>query len=92
MQISMAALIGNSIGSNNADLAQQIYKVCSVVAFFVVAIIVILSISFRYQIVCLFSKDEEVIEMATKVILIQQCFYFFDGYQGYLSGIIRGLG
>ena len=37
------------------------------------------------------TTDEEVIRMTSGVLLVMGSFYFFDGFQCYVAGPIRGL-
>ena len=71
MSASICTLVGNCIGADKVDLAKRIIKICNYVALTVVFVIVILFLIFRYQIFGLWTEDEEVLAMGTKVLMIQ---------------------
>ena len=46
---------------------------------------------FSDEIVSIFSRDIEVINLSKKILVIAMCFLFFDGIQGACVGILKGL-
>ena len=46
---------------------------------------------FSDEIISIFSRDIEVINLSKKILVIAMCFLFFDGIQGACVGILKGL-
>lgn len=92
IQEATCGIIGNCIGANNVPLAKRFFSI--ITKFTLASIIVIGTVIFlaRKNIVSLFTKDETIIDMTEKVLILVACMLLTDGMQGYLSGPIRALG
>lgn len=92
MQSGIVALLGNAVGANNINAARQLIKVITTLNVMIFGAMCFFAILFRYQIATIFTNDEEIIAILGKAYMIRLFFFFFDGIQCYMAGIIRALG
>ena len=85
-------VIGNSVGDNNAKLAKRYFKLTCPMALCIFIIIATSLILGRYPITRLFTKEPDVVALSVLLMPIVALKHVFDGMQGYLQGVIRGLG
>jgi MATE family multidrug resistance protein len=87
-----SAIIGQQIGKGDLNKAKQFYR-----SFRIVMVInMLLSCLFLYMIriplICMFTKDQKLIDLAESVIWILTFSTFPDGYKGMLKGVVRAIG
>jgi len=92
--ISVAAsiLIGNYLGEVNGMDAKKIAHTALQFAVGIEIVNAILLFTLRDYIPRMFTKDEDVIEMAASVFPIAAAFQIFDGIQATSGGVLRGCG
>ena len=92
LQEATTVVIGNSIGDGNTELARRYFKVTrTIVAFIFCAVALTLYLA-RVPITALFTHEPDVSALTIQVMYVVSIKHCFDGMQGYLQGVIRGLG
>ena len=85
-------MIGNSIGDNNPAQAKRFFKITAIIAWAVFILIASCLIAFRAPITALFTDEPDVTALSIQTMPVVGIKHIFDGIQGYLQGVIRGLG
>ena len=78
-QMSISALIGNSIGANKISLAKRYLRINSIFAGIIVLCIALTTLLNRETFIGFYTDDEDVIETGAKVMIVQQLFYSIGG-------------
>jgi Na+-driven multidrug efflux pump len=84
--------VGFALGENNPEAAKTAATVCRCIQTIVSAIQSTLLYSFAPDIGHIFTKDEEVIAVSTKLIRILGVYVFADGLQCAMTGVLKGVG
>ena len=91
LQEATTVVIGNSIGDNNPTLAKRFFKVTALIAWAVFILIASCLVALREPITALFTEEPDVTALSIKLMPVVGIKHVFDGIQGYLQGVIRGL-
>ena len=92
LQEATTVVIGNSVGDNQPELARRYFTVTRNLALPIFATIATVVSCLRSQIIAIFTKDPLVTVLSINVMTIVAIHHIVDGMQGYLQGVIRGLG
>ena len=87
-----SALVGQHIGKGDVAKAKQYYKTISVLVVALLIVVTLIMNTFRVQIVSVFSKDQNLLNLAVGAIWIVSINTFPDAFKGMQKGVIRGLG
>ena len=87
----MTALVGQRIGANDVPNAGQYYKYFKFYSISLVAILVTLQGTFKWQLAALFTNNKEVQTNTVAVIWVLQLNTLPDFYKGMLKGLITSL-
>ena len=87
----MTALVGQRIGANDVPNARQYYKYFKFYSIGLVAILVTLQGTFKWQLAALFTNNKEVQTNTVAVIWVLQLNTLPDSYKGMLKGLITSL-
>jgi len=92
IQEATCGIVGNCIGANNVKLAKQFFSIINKFSLFAVISLCTTLYFARESIVKFYTQEEEVVKIASDVLILISCAFFFDGLQGYLAGPIRAMG
>lgn len=92
MSIAASIRIGNLVGAGHVQTAQLTAKIVTAVGAGFMAISGILLASTHSFIGYLFSNDADVVAQVSRIAPIGGLFQVFDGIQGSIAGVLRGLG
>ena len=86
-------VVGNAVGSDNASLAKQYFKLTCGIALVTFLLLPIAVMYARKPIIGLFTEEKsEVFALTVKVVPIVGIKVIWDGMQGYAQGVIKALG
>ena len=90
--LAISALVGSSLGKGNIDQAKKVALVA--IALTTVSIIFIIAVIWTNAewIVCIYTKDPSIVELAVSNIRTYCVVLLLDGFQYNLQAIIKGLG
>ena len=91
LQEATTVVIGNAIGDNNTKLAKRYFKVTCQIGCGIFICIAFCVWYWKEPIVKLFTTEPEVLALTMATMYIVSIKHTFDGMQGYLQGVIRGL-
>lgn len=91
-QVASTALAGQSLGAKRPDLAMIFCKIGQRVVFFAALLLSVIVILFRREIIGLYSKTPEVVEMGSRVMLMIAVITFIQMTQVIFAGCLRGAG
>ena len=92
IQEAAGAIVGNCIGANDVLMAKKFFTLISKLALVTIAIMCLLTILLRREIVDIFTQDSEVKSITEDVLLLMALFFIFDGMQTFMQGPIRAMG
>jgi len=92
MQEATCALVGNSVGENNIPQAKRFFRISFAISSMAIILVIVLVFFTREQITRLYTNEELVVQTTVKTIPLLCIQFLWDGTQGYLQGVIRGLG
>lgn len=84
IQEAAGAIVGNYIGANDVLMAKKFFTLISKLAFVTIAIMCLLTILLRSEIVDIFTQDSEVKSITEEVLLLMAVFFIFDGMQTFM--------
>ncbi|MBQ9119598.1 MAG: MATE family efflux transporter [Lachnospiraceae bacterium] len=90
--IAASALVGQNLGAKRPDLSTIFGKVGQRIAFLASTGIFLLFLFGRYSLVELFSKDPEIIELGSTILILMALSTHFQTSQVVLNGCLRGAG
>lgn len=92
--VSIAATIrvGNLIGAGAGLQAKRAAKISIVSGVSFMAVMAYLMFVFRKDVARIFSNSMPVIQLTAQITPIATLFAVFDGFQGVMGGVLRGLG
>ncbi len=90
--VAGTALVGQMLGQKRPDKAVIYGKVSQRMAFVVAICIAAMVVVFRYPLVELFTKDDQVIALSAQVMLMVALFQPFQTSSVVISGCLRGAG
>jgi Na+-driven multidrug efflux pump len=89
---ALSALIGNSLGTGNIELAKRYVKFIFSICQFIVFIFVLLILLYSRNIVEFYTKDEVILEQAQMCLFAYTITFCLDSFQVLFQGLIKGLG
>ncbi|KAK3678099.1 hypothetical protein LTR78_002194 [Recurvomyces mirabilis] len=92
ISIAASTRVANLIGATLPDAAKVTGRVTIVFGTVVGIFNVILLSSLRYKVPQLFTSEQDVIELAAKVMPINAAFQLFDALAAQMNGLLRGVG
>lgn len=92
VSIAAAARVGNLIGEERLEDAQESARVAMYLGGLVMAFFAALFLLFRRELPALYNDDTAVIDLAAAILPIAAAFQLFDGLQVVAAGILRGMG
>ena len=92
LAIATSTRVANLIGANLSDAARKTAKVAVVAAFMVGMFNLTIFAALRRILPAVFTDDEPVIDVASRVILVCAVMQIFDSLAAVSHGILRGLG
>ena len=92
LSVASSTLVGQSLGELRSDLAIIYGKVLQRIGFIMSAMLSILIMIFRAQIIELFSSDPEVIEQGSFILIMLAGVILFQVSQVITTGALRGAG
>ena len=88
----VCAVSGNAIGANNVALAKRFVSLVAKITAGIVLFISFLLYLLSQEIAEIFTHEEEVTVLTSRVIQLVSVLYLLDSMQVYLCGPIRALG
>ena len=85
-------MIGNTIGAKSHQLTRKLIKITLLLSLIVNWILILWLTIFRYQLFSIFSNNEEVVVLASAIILISPLTMLGDFMQGMEIGIVLAMG
>ncbi|EFA81712.1 multi antimicrobial extrusion family protein [Heterostelium album PN500] len=92
ISIAVAVRVGHLLGSRHPFQARRAAWVGFILAMLAMIVVAIVLVAARYQIGKIYTKDQDVINIAAKILPIAALFQIFDGGQTIFQGIVRGMG
>lgn len=92
LAIATSTRVANLIGANLSDAAKKTTKVAIIAAFVVGFFNLTIFATLRRILPSIFTDDEPVIQLASRVILVCAVMQIFDSLAAVSHGILRGLG
>lgn len=92
LALGMASTIrvGTSVGAARFHVVRRTVAVTTVVGLLIALVVAFLLLTFRHQIVSLYSEDSEVLALAAQLLLLCALFQIFDASQVVSVGALRG--
>lgn len=92
LSLGMAAtiMVGQHLGEGEFKKAKEISYTAVGVGLLITCVTATLTIAFRYQIGAIFVKNQEVIQMASGLLLLAALYQFSDTIQVIVASILRG--
>lgn len=92
LALGMASTIrvGTNVGAARLHVVRRTVVVASIVGFFIALLVALILLTFRHQIVMLYSEDSVVLALAAKLLLLCALFQIFDASQVVSVGALRG--
>eukprot|EP01091_Cochliopodium_minus_P016462 TRINITY_DN6177_c0_g1_i1.p1 TRINITY_DN6177_c0_g1~~TRINITY_DN6177_c0_g1_i1.p1 ORF type:complete len:277 (+),score=53.19 TRINITY_DN6177_c0_g1_i1:925-1755(+) len=84
--------VGTYLGNGNPSIAKKVAYIGTFLTVSCMLINITLVSTTRKYIGLIFTKENEIIHLASKLLLIMCLVTFFDGFNATLSGILRGVG
>jgi len=84
--------ISNLVGENDVKGIKRSFRACFHLVIGYMSVVVIIVLFFARQIAAWHSPDQEVIRIATHLIVVACCFEIFDAIQVVCVGALRGIG
>jgi len=91
VSFAVAIRIGQAKGANNYPLIRIISRSSQLFALGLSLISATIFIVFRHELPALFTTDPQVVELASKILIIAGLFQVTDGLQVTCTGVLRGL-
>ena len=92
VSIAGSIRVGSLLGSNDPKRANLAGWICIALGVGFVSCTAIVLAVFRNLLGYIFTNDEVVVEIVSKVAVIAACFQLVDGIQGTSAGVLRGCG
>eukprot|EP00164_Ancoracysta_twista_P002635 GFYU01003507.1.p1 GENE.GFYU01003507.1~~GFYU01003507.1.p1 ORF type:complete len:545 (-),score=160.83 GFYU01003507.1:43-1677(-) len=90
--IAASARVGNALGRGRPKQAKLSTWVSLLVICAIEGVAATILISLRYHIPLIFTEADDVVDMAAGALPVVASFEFLDGFQGVVSGVLRGSG
>jgi len=90
--VATGVLVGNSLGSGRSLYAKLTSYIAIITAVAYMTLSAILMISLKDYIPIIFTNEENVINLASKIFPVAAAFQLFDGIGAVAGGIMRGSG
>lgn len=89
---AVSSLVGQSLGEKRPDMARIYVRVTNIMTGSIAAVLTVLLITLRVPIVSLFSRDPQIIELASPVVALIGSFMILQTITCIYSGALRGAG
>lgn len=89
---ALTSFVGQNIGARRFDRIKNGFRETMIMSTFVAVFISVVFVVFRYQIVSLFNQDPNVVEIASRYLMIVGFFYVIFSYMFVSMSVMRGAG
>jgi MATE family multidrug resistance protein len=90
--VAVGCLVGQMMGENRPDLAKKYLRIVGIFATFCIICFSLVGYFCKRTLAGYFTTNLELLEVMDQTFLILPATIFFDATQGWLGGVIRGLG
>ncbi|EFA78620.1 hypothetical protein PPL_08075 [Heterostelium album PN500] len=92
LSIALSVRIGQLLGARQPDAAKRATRISLGMAICTMLVVSIIQLSARKYIGSIYSEDQQVRLLVSKILPISALYQMFDGYQTMCQGVIRGIG
>jgi len=92
LSVATSVVVGNAIGGGLPKRAKKLALAGIFLAFCFGLFSTILLVSLKEYIPLIFTRDKDIIALATKILPVVSCFLLIDGLAGVSLGVLRGCG